>query len=94
MDLVNECSAHRDYMIFHELLECSNVSKEDQDEEDVGKSNECVLMVVVINGNSEDGRIRDSNVKLRRNSMEEDAHRKARDTGVCRGEESVTVGSH
>jgi hypothetical protein len=51
-------------------------------------------MVVVINGNSEDGRIRDSNVKLRRNSMEEDARRKARDTGVCRGEESVTVGSH
>jgi hypothetical protein len=43
-------------------------------------------MVVVINGNSEDGRIRDSNVNLRRNSMEEDARRKARDTGVCRGE--------
>jgi hypothetical protein len=43
-------------------------------------------MVVVINGNNEDGRIRYSNVKLRRNSMEEDAHREARDTGVCRGE--------
>jgi hypothetical protein len=42
--------------------------------------------MLVIDDNSEDGRIRDSNIKLRRNSMEEDARRKARDTGVCRGE--------
>ena len=43
-------------------------------------------MVVVINGNSEDGRIRYSNAKLRRNSMEEDECRKYRDAGVYRGE--------
>jgi hypothetical protein len=34
MDVVHECSVHRDSMIVHELLECYNVSKEDQDEED------------------------------------------------------------
>jgi hypothetical protein len=51
-------------------------------------------MVVVINGNSEDGRIRDSNVKLRRNSMEEDAQKISRYRSLQRRRKMVTVGSH
>jgi hypothetical protein len=34
MEVVPMCSAHRASMIVHELLECYNVAKEEQDEED------------------------------------------------------------
>ena len=47
-------------------------------------------MVVVINGNSRDSRIR--RIKLRRNSLEENAHSKS--LKRKKEEESVTVGSH
>jgi hypothetical protein len=33
MDVVPVCSVHRASMTVHEILECYNVSKEDQDEE-------------------------------------------------------------
>ena len=47
-------------------------------------------MVVVINGNSRDSRIR--RIKLRRNSLEENAHSKS--LKRKKEEESVIVGSH
>jgi len=34
MEVVPMCSSHRDSIIVHELLECYNVAKEEQDEED------------------------------------------------------------
>jgi len=34
MDVVPVCSAHRTFMIVHELLECYNVAQEDQEKED------------------------------------------------------------
>jgi hypothetical protein len=34
IEVVPICSAHRDSMTIHELLECHNVAKEEQDEED------------------------------------------------------------
>jgi len=34
MEVVPACSAHRDSMIVHELLDCYNVTKEEHDEED------------------------------------------------------------
>jgi hypothetical protein len=36
MEVVPVCNAHRASMTIHELLECYNVSKEEQDEEDTG----------------------------------------------------------
>jgi hypothetical protein len=35
MEVVPLCSAHRANMIVHELLECYNVAKEEQDEDDL-----------------------------------------------------------
>jgi hypothetical protein len=37
MEVVPICNAHRAKMIIHELLECYNVAKEENDEEDNGK---------------------------------------------------------
>jgi hypothetical protein len=34
MEVVSMCSAHRDSMIVHELMECYSVVKEENDEED------------------------------------------------------------
>jgi len=34
MEVVPMCSAHKDSMTIHELLECYNVAKEEQDEVD------------------------------------------------------------
>jgi hypothetical protein len=34
MEVVPICSAHKSYMVVHELLECYNVVKEEQDKED------------------------------------------------------------
>jgi hypothetical protein len=34
MDVVPMCSLHRDSMMVHEILECYNVGKKYQDEED------------------------------------------------------------
>ena len=47
--MVPSCSAHRDSMIVHELLDCYNVTKEEHDEEDPTKvkvpktEGECVV---------------------------------------------------
>jgi len=35
MEVVRMCSAHKTLMIVHELLECYNVVKKEQDEEDL-----------------------------------------------------------
>jgi hypothetical protein len=48
--------------------------------------------MIVIDDNSEDGRIRDSNVKLRRNSKKGGTTRKK--TRLQRRRKMVTVGSH
>jgi hypothetical protein len=36
MEVVPICSAHREAMTIHELQECYNVAKKEQDEEDPG----------------------------------------------------------
>ena len=50
--------------------------------------------MLVIDDNSEDSRIRNLNVKLRRNSMEEDAHKSSRYRSLLRRRKMVTIGSH
>jgi hypothetical protein len=49
--------------------------------------------MLVIDDNSEDRRIRNLNVKLRRNSMEEDAHKSSRYRSLLRRRKMVTIGS-
>jgi hypothetical protein len=50
--------------------------------------------MLVIDDNSEDRRIRNLNVKLRRNNMEEDAHKISRYRSLLRRRKMVTIGSH